>query len=90
MRVDAVAVRPGDGKRGADVSIAALLQVGLEQQALHLAALVVLLGLDLVEGQLQDAGGSEPGLEQGELESGWSVAGGMGGCDSHILTVYLP
>jgi hypothetical protein len=38
------------------ISIAAMLQVSLGEQALDLAALGRLLGLDLVEGELQGAG----------------------------------
>ena len=47
-----------------------MLQVGLEEQALHLAAFGLLLGLDLVEGELEGAGGCQPGLEQSELDRG--------------------
>ena len=36
---------------------------------MHLAAFGLLLGLDLVEGELQGAGGCQPGLEQSELDS---------------------
>ena len=52
-----------------DISVAALLQMGLEEQALHLAAFGLLLGLDLVEGELEGAGGCQPGLQQSELDS---------------------
>jgi hypothetical protein len=48
-----------------------MLQVGLEQQALDLAALGVLLGLDLMEGELEGGGGCQPGLKQRELQSRW-------------------
>jgi hypothetical protein len=42
-------------------------QVGLEEQALDLAAgSGVLLGLDLVERELESAGGCQPGLQQRE------------------------
>ena len=48
-----------------------MLQVGLEEQSLDLAALFVLLGLDLMEGELKGGGGCQPGLKQRELESRW-------------------
>jgi hypothetical protein len=73
-----------------DVSIAALLQVGLEEQALDLAALVLLLGLDLVKGELEDGGGCQPGLEQRELQSRWCSVRRDRGCCCHMLTVVLP
>ena len=61
--------------------------MGLEEQALYLAALGLLLALDLVEGELQGAAGGQPGLEQSELHSRGCSAGGSGGCGGHILTV---
>jgi hypothetical protein len=54
----------------AHISVAALLQVGLEEEALRLAAFGLLLALDLVQRELQGADGGEPGLEQCELDSG--------------------
>jgi hypothetical protein len=41
-----------DAQRRSHISVAAVLQVSLEQQALHLAAFGLLLRLDLVEGEL--------------------------------------
>jgi hypothetical protein len=39
-----------EAQRGSDISVAAKLQVGLEQQTLYLTAFGLLLGFDLVEG----------------------------------------
>ncbi len=72
-----------------DISVAALLQVGLQQQALHFPAFVQLLRLDVVEGEAQGAGGGQPELEQSELDrSGGRVQ--AEGCGVHIPTVLLP
>src|SRR3989442_11971344 len=38
----------------------------------------MLLGFDVVEGQLKSTGGGQPGLEQSELESRWCGVGGGG------------
>jgi hypothetical protein len=64
-----------------------MLQVGLEEQALHLQTLGLLQGLDLVEGELEGAAGSQPGLEQSELDRRRSGVGGGGICSFHMLTV---
>ena len=45
------------------ISVAAMLQMGLEKKALDLAAFGLLLGLDLVERELEGAGGCQPGLQ---------------------------
>jgi hypothetical protein len=87
MRVEQFAVLLLDAQRGSYVSVAALLQVGLKEQALHLAASRLLLTLNLVEGELKGAAGTQPGLEQCELDSGGRGAGRSRGCDWHILTV---
>jgi hypothetical protein len=50
-------------QRRSHISVATILQVGLEEQALHLAAFGLLLGLDVVEGELEGGGGSQPGLK---------------------------
>lgn len=52
MRVEHFAVRPWQAHSGADIATTTVLQVSLEQEALDFAALVLLLGLDLVEGKL--------------------------------------
>ena len=44
------------------ISIAAALDMSLEQQTLHLATLGLLLGFNLVERELQGATGSQPSL----------------------------
>jgi len=51
-----------------DISVASVLQVGLEEQALDLAAFGLLLRLDLVERELEGTGGSQPGLQLRELD----------------------
>jgi hypothetical protein len=79
-----------DAQRGSHIAVAAMLQVGLEEQALHLTAFGLLLGFNLVEGQLESTGGSQPGLEQSELDSCWCSVGEGGACCCHILTVLLP
>jgi hypothetical protein len=48
---------------GSHISITAMLQVRLKEEALDLAALDLLLRLDEVEKELQGAGGSQPGLQ---------------------------
>lgn len=90
MGIDLVAVLLMEAQGGSDIPVAALLQVGLEEQALDLAALGVLLGLDLVKGKLESTGGGQPGLKQGELDSGRRCVRGSGGCGGHILPVLSP
>jgi hypothetical protein len=63
-----------DVQRRSHISIAAALDMSLEQQALHLAALGLLL-FNLVERELQRTGGCQPRLQQGELEGRWSGDG---------------
>jgi hypothetical protein len=69
MRIEHRTVRLLELQSGSHISIATLLQVGLQEQALDLSALDVLLGLDLVEGELEGAGGCQPRLQQRELQS---------------------
>jgi hypothetical protein len=52
VRVEHFAVIPLQAQSGADIATATVLQVSLEKEALDFAALVLLLGLDLVEGEL--------------------------------------
>ena len=75
---------------GSHISVAALLQVCLEKQALHLAAFCLLLALNLVEGELKGAAGGQPGLEKSELDTGGSSLGRSRGCGCHNPTVLLP
>jgi len=63
--------------------------MGLEEQALHLAAFGLLPALNLVEGELQGAAGCQPGLKQSELDVGGWGPGGSCGCECHIPTVLL-
>ena len=64
-----------------------MLQMGLEKQALDLAAFGLLLGLDLVKGELEGAGGCQPGLQQRELNQRRSRIGEETDCNCHVLTV---
>jgi hypothetical protein len=50
-------------QRRSRISVATILQVGLEEEALHLAAFGLLLGLDVVEGESEGGGRRQPGLE---------------------------
>jgi hypothetical protein len=71
MRVEHRSVLLLELQSGSHISIATMLHVGLEEQALDLAALGVLLGLDLMAGELEGGGGCQPGLKQRELKSRW-------------------
>ena len=72
------------------ISVAAMLQMGLEEKALDLAAFDLLLGLDLVERELESAGGCQPGLQQGELNKRRSRISRKTSCCRHVLTVISP
>jgi hypothetical protein len=67
-----------DEQSRSHISIAATLDMSLEEQTLHLASLGMLLRFNLVERELQGATGSQPSLQQGELE-GRRSGGGHGG-----------
>ncbi|MGD0774315.1 MAG: hypothetical protein ABSC05_15990 [Candidatus Solibacter sp.] len=71
MGVERVPVLLVEAQGRSNIAVAAMLQVGLEEQAVHFAAFGLLLGFDLVEGQLESTGGGQPGLEQSELDSCW-------------------
>jgi hypothetical protein len=62
----------------AHISIAAALDMSLEQQALYLAALGLLLRFNLVERELQGVTGSQPSLQQGEFEGRSRIGSGPG------------
>ena len=87
MGVEHRAVLLLQAQRESHISVAAMLQVSLEEQPLHLAAFGLLQRLDLVEGELEGAAGCQSGLEQSEFESGRCGVGGSGACDCHMLTV---
>ena len=61
--------------------------MGLEEKALDLAAFGLLLGLDLMERELEGAGGCQPGLRQGELNQRRSRISKKTGCCRHVITV---
>jgi hypothetical protein len=67
-----------------------MLQVGLEEEALHLAAFGLLLALDLVKGEFEGAAGRQPGLEQSELDICRCCVREGGACACHMLTVLSP
>jgi hypothetical protein len=71
------------------ISVAAMVQMGLEEKALDLAAFGLLLGFDLVERELEGVGGCQPGLHLGELDIRRGVSREIS-CCCHILTVILP
>ena len=72
------------------ISVAALLQMGLEEKALDLAAFGLLLGLDLVERELEGTGGCQPGLKLGELDICRAGISRETSCSCHVLTVISP
>jgi hypothetical protein len=61
--------------------------MGLEEKALNLAAFDLLLGLDLVERELESAGGCQPRLQQRELHQRRSRINRKTSCCRHVLTV---
>jgi hypothetical protein len=61
--------------------------MGLQEKALDLAAFGLLLGLDLVERELESAGGCQPGLQQRELNKCRSGIARKTGSYRHVLTV---
>ena len=83
--IEECAAGAGNAQGGADIAVAALLEVCLEEQALDLAAPGLLLGLDPVKRQLECVVGGEPGFQFGELKGGVG-----GGCSFHVPTVLLP
>jgi hypothetical protein len=64
VRIEHRAVRLFEVQRRPYISVAAMLQMGLEEKALDLAAFRLLLGFDLVERELEGAGGCQPRLQQ--------------------------
>jgi hypothetical protein len=75
--VSQLAVVALDEQGGPQVTVASLLEVSLEEQALEFPAFGLLLGFDPMQGKLEGITGSQPGLELGELESRQR---GDGGC----------
>jgi hypothetical protein len=90
MRIEHRAVCLLELQRRAYISVAAMLQMSLEEKALDLAAFGLLLGLDLVERKLEGAGGCQPGLQQGELNQRRSRISSETSCCRHDLTVIYP
>ena len=87
MRVEHRAVCLFELQRRSYVSVPAMLRMGLEEKALDLAAFGLLLGLDLMERELEGAGGCQPGLQQGERNKRRARISKETGCCCHILTV---
>ncbi len=79
MSVQRLAGRLWDAERRPDISVTAPMEMSLKQQALHLAALVLLLRFDLVERELEGATGRQPSLQQSEFAGRWSGGDGRGG-----------
>jgi hypothetical protein len=77
VRVSHLAVLLPKVQGRSHISVAALLQVCLRKQALHLPAFGLLLTFDLVERELKCAAGGQPGLEKSELDCGRRGAGGI-------------
>ena len=67
-----LAGRLSDTQCRSHISVAAELEMGLKQQALHLTAFGILLRLNLMEWELESARGCQPSLQRGEFEGGWS------------------
>jgi hypothetical protein len=86
MRVEYLTVLLLELQGRSDISVAAVLEVGLEEQALDLAAFGLLERLDLVERELEGTGGSQPGLKLRELDISRGVSRERS-CSRHILTV---
>jgi len=87
VRVESRAVWLFELQSSPHISIAAMLQMRLEEEPLDLAALGLLLGFDLVERELEGAGGCQPGLQQRELNKRRPRISRETGCCRHILTV---
>jgi len=87
MRVEHLTVLLMELQGWPHISVAAVLQVGLEEQALDLAAFVLLLRLDLVERELEGTGGSQPRLKPRELDIRRGSVSEERTCSCHILTV---
>jgi hypothetical protein len=87
VRVEHRAVCPLELQNRPYVSVAAMLQMGLEEKSLDLAAFGLLLGFDLVERELESAGGCQPGLQQRELNKCRSRIVRETSCYRHVLTV---
>jgi hypothetical protein len=84
MRVEPVAAGGMDHHGKTNISVAALLQVGLQQEALHFPALVGLRPCNGVERQSKGAGRGQPSLEESELDGGGGRTGRRGSCGVHI------
>ncbi len=65
-----------DTQGGADITVAALLDVSLEEQTLQVTSLELLLALDLMQGKLQGGWGRQPVLQGTELLLGTGAGGG--------------
>jgi len=65
-----------DTQGGADITVAALLDVSLEEQTLQVTPLELLLALDLMQGKLQGGWGRQPVLQGTELLLGTGAGGG--------------
>jgi len=87
VRVEHCTARPLELQSRPHISVAAELQMGLEEQALDLTAFSLLLGFDLVERELEGVGRRQPGLQQEELNQCRSRINRETSCCCHVLTV---
>jgi len=72
MSVQHLAACLGDAQRRAHISVAAELEMGLKQQALHLTPFGLLLRLNLMEREVQGGWRRQPSLQRSEFEGGGS------------------
>jgi hypothetical protein len=70
--VQDLAARLWDTQRGSHISVAAELEMSLQQQALHLAPPDLLLRLNLIERELEGVARRQPSFQRSEFEGGWS------------------
>ena len=72
MGVQHLAGRLWDTKRRSHIAVTTELEVSLKKQALHLAALGLLLRLNSVEWELEGVMSRQPSLQRSELKGGRS------------------
>ena len=72
MGVPHLAGSLGDAQSRAHIPVAAELEMGWKQQALHLAPFGLLLRLNPMEGEVQGSWGRQPSLQGSAFEGGGS------------------
>jgi hypothetical protein len=68
-----------DAQGRADITVAALLDMRLEEQSLQVTSLELLLALDLMKGKLQGGRRRQPCFQRGELLPGVEAGGSRQG-----------